>query len=444
MLQFLLCALTPLLVIFSNPAEAAAQDAKRLCIECHSQVTPRVVSDWKLSKHSAQDVACPSCHGYEHTSRDDVEKAQLALPQKCAECHETRVEQFKKGKHALAWSSMNAMPTVHWQPMVQIEGLKGCGSCHRLGIKTDEEVKDLESKGSGFGTASCDTCHTRHVFSVEEAKSPQACQTCHSGLDHPQWEMYSTAKHGTRYLLKQNKVLPESVAAPTCQTCHMREGNHAVRTAWGFLAVRLPMPEDPSWTEDRTTILQALGLLDPSGNATPRMTVLMGADVCRRTLESFQEEREKMLQVCHQCHSINFARSELAKGDQTIREADRLMASAIRTVAGLYSDGILTKSHTYPYPFPDLLTFSDAPSVIEQKLFKMFSEYRMRAFQGAFHANPTYTFWFGWSPLQMTLTEINERAAALREGAPPQEDQKSQAQEKAAKPKPRRPAVKRR
>ena len=38
-------------------------------------------------------------------------------------------------------------------------------------------------------TASCDACHTRHTFSAEEARQPQACQTCHMGFDHAQWEM---------------------------------------------------------------------------------------------------------------------------------------------------------------------------------------------------------------------------------------------------------------
>jgi hydroxylamine dehydrogenase len=41
-----------------------------------------------------------------------------------------------------------------------------------------------------------------------------------------------------------------------------------VQTAWGFLAVRLPMPEDKDWTADRATVLQALGVLDPSGQPT--------------------------------------------------------------------------------------------------------------------------------------------------------------------------------
>jgi hydroxylamine dehydrogenase len=52
------------------------------------------------------------------------------------------------------------------------------------------------------------------------------------GFDHPQWEMYSSSKHGVRALLKQIGILPETAAAPTCQTCHMQDGNHEVRTSW--------------------------------------------------------------------------------------------------------------------------------------------------------------------------------------------------------------------
>ncbi len=100
-----------------------------------------------------------------------------------------------------------------------------------------------------------------------------------------------------------------------------------------------------------------------------------------------------------------------------IKDADRLMAEAIRTVADLYKDGILPKPKNYAYPFPDLLTFHDAPTVIEQKLFVMFLEHRMRAFQGTFHANPDYALWYGWSEMQRDLTEIKEMAAEMREKA---------------------------
>ena len=33
------------------------------CIECHKKLTPNIVSDWKLSKHSENGVDCSICHG---------------------------------------------------------------------------------------------------------------------------------------------------------------------------------------------------------------------------------------------------------------------------------------------------------------------------------------------------------------------------------------------
>ncbi len=389
----------------------------QVCVECHKKVTPNIVTDWQLSKHSKNKIDCSECHGNQHKSPQDVVKAKIPTPETCANCHEARVKQFKAGKHAAAWAAMKAMPTAHWQPMALMEGMKGCGGCHKIGLKTEEEIKELKKSGPGFGVASCDACHTRHIFSVQEAKQSQACQTCHMGFDHPQWEMYSGSKHGVRYLLKQNKTLPPTVAAPTCQTCHMQGGNHAVLTAWGFLAVRLPMPEDKQWAADRAAILKALGVLDPDGKPTARLDVVKAANVARLTQEDWQKERDNMIKTCNRCHSVNFAKGELAKGDQMIKEADHLMAEGIRTIADLYKDGILSKPKNYAYTFPDLLTFHDAPTVIEQKLFVMFLEHRMRTFQGTFHANPDYALWYGWSEMQRDLTEIKERAAEIREQA---------------------------
>ena len=51
----------------------------------------------------------------------------------------------------------------------------------------------------------------------------------------------------------------------------MPDGNHEVRTAWGFLAVRMPLPEDEQWAADRVTILKGLGVLDPNGQPTGRL-----------------------------------------------------------------------------------------------------------------------------------------------------------------------------
>jgi hydroxylamine dehydrogenase len=392
----------------SNAAFGAA------CVDCHKNTTPNIVSDWQLSKHGQAGFDCAVCHGDQHASANDVAKAQIPTPETCAACHEARVSQYKAGKHAFAWAAMKAMPTMHWQPSIVTDGMKGCGGCHKIGIKTAAEIKDLRRSSPGFGTASCDACHTRHTFSVEEARQPQACETCHMGFDHPQWEMYSGSKHGVRYLLKQNKILPSTAAAPTCQTCHMQDGNHEVRTAWGFLAVRLPMPDDLVWTEDRKTILQALGVLDPAGNPTGRLDVVKGAQVARLTQADWQKERDKMTATCNRCHSVNFAKSELQKGDQMVKEADHLMAEAIRAVAGLYKDGMLAKPKNYSYPFPDLLTFQDAPTPVETRLFVMFLEHRARAFEGTFHASPDYAWWYGYSELQRDLTDIKYMATEMR------------------------------
>jgi hypothetical protein len=402
--------------LYLHTAKAAAPAAEP-CVNCHKLVTPNIVSDWQLSKHSANGVACSVCHGDQHTSAADVGKANIPTPATCGNCHPDRVAQFTAGKHANAWAAMKAMPTIHWQPMALIEGMKGCGGCHKIGLKSEAEMQQLRAGGSEFGVASCDACHTRHVFSVEEARSPQACETCHMGFDHPQWEMYSGSKHGVRHALRQAKVIPATAAAPTCQTCHMQGGNHEVRTAWGFLAVRLPLPEDKQWASDRVTILQALGVLDLEGKPTPRLDVVKGADVARLTQEAWQSERDKMVQTCRQCHAPRFAQGELAKGDQIIKDADHVMAESIRIVAALYADGILQKPPTYGYAFPDLLTFHDAPTVIEQKLFVMFLEHRMRAFQGTFHASPDYALWYGWSEMQRDAREIQTLAAEMREKA---------------------------
>jgi cytochrome c553 len=333
----------------------------------------------------------------------------------CAECHEEQFNQFTKGKHNHGWTSLNALPITHMEPDELMEGGKGCGGCHNMGVKSETQKKELGEKGYTYRTNSCDECHTRHTFSKKEAQDPKACRTCHMGFDHPQWEMYESSKHGVRYQLKEMGRLPKDAAAPTCQFCHLPDGTHTNKVAWGFLGVRLPLPNDKQWAKDQTTILKALGVLDPDGNPTARLDIVKAADLTRLTEEDWQAERNKMIKTCKKCHSEKYARGELEKGDQMIKKADRLIAKAINIVADLYKDGILKKPAHYTYAYPDFLHFyQTGGSYIEQVLFKMYMKHRMRTYQGVFHANPDYTYWYGWAPMTKDLDEVRKIAENLR------------------------------
>jgi hypothetical protein len=158
-------------------------------------------------------------------------------------------------------------------------------------------------------------------------------------------------------------------------------------------------------------------VLDPKGQPTGRLEAVKAADMARLTQEAFDVERAKALKTCNQCHSVNFAKEQLKQSDGLIRDADHLMAEGIRTVAALYQDGVLQQPKGYAAAFPDLLTFHDAPTPIEQTLFVMFLEHRMRTFQGAFHANPDYANWYGWSEMQRDLVEIRALAEDMRRTA---------------------------
>lgn len=393
---------------------AVAAQAANQCIECHSKVTPGVVSDWKASPHASKKIACETCHGTAHTTAADYQKAAVAGPDTCKKCHESQVTQFMSGKHAMAYPAGFAVPSFHNLPRVMLEGGKGCGSCHKFGPKNAEQFQAMKAGGTGTQSSTCDACHTRHLFSKAEARQPQACQTCHQGEDHPQWAMYSGSKHGVRNTLKQVGAIPQTAAAPTCQTCHMAKGDHAVKTAWGLFGLRAPLSDDPKWAADQVTILQGVGALDMNGKPTGLFDALKSLDAFRTTQADWQKERDKMIANCSQCHTQTFAKTELEKGDKLIREADALMAEGVRVVADLYKDGIVEKPASYAAPFPQILTWRSAPNRAEDKLFEMFLFHRENMYQGAYHNNPEWTQVYGYGALVNDLNEIKALAQQLR------------------------------
>ncbi len=401
------------------------------CIECHKKITPGQVKDWSVSKHAENDITCSICHGEGHQSEKDVDKVMLPDEHKCAECHEEQFESFKMGKHQFGWTSLNAMPITHVEPDNLMEGGKGCGGCHNMGIKTEEQKKEQLAKGFRYQNNSCDECHTRHSFSKTEAQDPQACQQCHMGYDHPQWEMWSSSKHGSRWFAKQRGALPKDAQAPTCQYCHLPDGTHNNRTAWGFLGVRLPLPEDKDWAADQVTILKALGVLNPeTGKPTARLEAVKAVRLARLTKEEFDQERNKIKSRCYNCHGKSYVDKQFEMADENFKQVDHLMAQGIEIVANLYKDGILKKRNSQPFAYPDFLYFMrtdysaaggdsyqnlpDGMSYIEQVLFQMYMKHRMRAYQGYFHMNPDYAYWYGWAMMTKDLGEIKELAEQMR------------------------------
>jgi hypothetical protein len=141
--------------------------------------------------------------------------------------------------------------------------------------------------------------------------------------------------------------------------------------------------------------------------------VVKAGKVARLSKEEFQKERDKMITVCTKCHGASYARAQLEAADMVIKDVDKIMAEAIREVQGLYKDGLLTKPANWAFA-PDLLQFYEAKSAVEQDLYVMFLEYRMRAFEGAFHMNPDYMHWYGWAPMKETLQKIKDEASKLR------------------------------
>jgi nitrate/TMAO reductase-like tetraheme cytochrome c subunit/cytochrome c553 len=405
------------------PWEKVPQDSQA-CLKCHIEkgITGSAIRDWQLSKHFSVQVGCADCHlPVQHavaaisgsgSACADQRVRRAVSPRNCDACHPEQFKQFSDGKHAAAWVALTAMPTTAQQPHAIIEGEKGCGGCHRIG--RDE--------------GKCDSCHTRHLFSAAEARRPEACMTCHMGFDHPQWEMYSTSKHGSIYLTQGSrwdwnvkladwfsnpaKASLQRARAPVCSTCHMPKGDHAVRTAWGFLALRLP-EKDPEWLTYRQKILVALGVLTPDGQPTARLDVVKVGKLARLSAQEWQAERNRMISVCADCHARSYAQQNLDAADSIIKESDRLMADAIDVVEGLYKDGILERPQDRP-PVPDLLRFYEVKYPIEEKLYVMFLEHRMRSFQGAFHMNPDYQHWYGWAEMKRDLYEIREEGQQIR------------------------------
>ncbi len=239
------------------------------CISCHADKTPGIIEDWKLGKMGHAGVSCYDCHVVEADSPmasqcsglkgGKIFISPMVSSKTCARCHPTEVKEFLKSGHAdlsraavydknKAGGKLVALQLVHegagfvgveeGSPVNQASRKSGCTMCHGSEVELSADNKPINSTWpAGVGTlypdgsvGTCTVCHTRHQFSVAEARKPEACASCHLGPDHPDIEIYLESKHGQRYLTEgedwewdsaPGAWQPGDYTAPTCATCHM-------------------------------------------------------------------------------------------------------------------------------------------------------------------------------------------------------------------------------
>lgn len=319
-----------------------------------------------------------------------------------------------------------------------------CGQCH-----------SVENR--------CDSCHFRHRFSPSEARDPMACATCHMGPDHPQIEMYQHSKHGARLA-----VYGDTETVPVCVDCHMphndqmlgkktaadgttyTDHNLAMGIAYGpvgggttrkgqtmdpdtfrvkFVSRDGDAAHDELWLERNDGKiydapsggnmvfgdLYELGIADASGNGKQDYVVDQPADSEETLLANRQFMTE---QVCAQCHTRNFAQEQLLIADlihentrSTLLEAlDILKALAMTGIGSLTADDRPGNPETGTTGTYGANMKIRNLTAIEKMYFTAMKYENVKTWKGAYHQNPDYTHWYGWSALVMTLGEIGDEA----------------------------------
>jgi len=96
-----LCA--ALMIIMWSGLNVQAASPAHPCIDCHSTETPRIVEQWKKSRHSMNDVDCQVCHlagvgdpsAIDHNGFSITKNLTLAY---CEGCHALADEIMKESR----------------------------------------------------------------------------------------------------------------------------------------------------------------------------------------------------------------------------------------------------------------------------------------------------------------------------------------------------------
>ena len=225
------------------------------CMKCHKKTSPSIVQHWGDSKHYRAKVGCFECHQAKATDKDQFmhEGQRISIivsPKDCARCHKQEVKEFAESHHAQGGKILGSLDNILAEVVEGNRGLvtpafphgnsaaavNGCWQCHGSEVKVLKggKLDPATWPNTGIGRinpdgskGSCSACHSRHRFSVAQARNPENCGKCHMGPDHPQLEIYNESKHGIAFHANKDKMNldnPKWVvgqdynAAPTCAT----------------------------------------------------------------------------------------------------------------------------------------------------------------------------------------------------------------------------------
>lgn len=354
------------------PASPGPSASTKSCAECHRERHPGMMAQWDGSRHAAKEVACEECHGDDH---DAIFSEEGRVPAaRCQGCHPKQTLEFRQSVHARALP--DALENARLLAQIPAMQRRGCLGCHGMG--------GAEQGGR------CDDCHGAHRFSAADARRPEACGTCHLGPDHPQIEAYEASKHGVAFA-----AAGDEAQAPTCAGCHMPSGTHDVSGG--------------------ITIGRAGSGAVLEGETPP---------IPMRTIpeEEAKKRRESMLETCVRCHSARMAREALEDADEIKREADRLLAEAVRIVTGLYDDRLLDPmpEERLPHPTAGHALVLGGPALYEnhsepERIFFDLAKFAHAiTFKGAYHQSPDHTHWLGIARLKEGLEALRGEERRLR------------------------------
>ncbi len=391
-----------------NISRKVSEDAAA-CIGCHAEQTPGIVADWASSRHAHANISCIDCHRVSPADTD-ISKAHLEYtsikispvvsPKDCSRCHATEAAEYAKSKHA---NTLDIIWKIdHWLNgglNNEIERVTGCYTCHGTVVKM-EDGKFAENTWPNVGVGrinpdgskgSCSSCHTRHKFSVAEARKPEACGQCHLGPDHPQIEIYNESKHGAIYQTEGDSwnfgAAPGTwtpgvdYRAPTCSVCHMSGVNdvpttHDVteRLAWETQAPLTVRPQDfipfPSKTD-------------------------------------WQTERDKMKKVCLACHSQSWTNGHFNNFDKVVENYNEVyFKPAKKLLTELYDKKLLSKDKKLDEKF-------------EYEFYELWHHEGRRARFGAAMMAPDYAWWHGFYELKKRSMELEDLHKELIEHGKP-------------------------